>query len=420
MGKITCLGACQEVGGSGFLVNANNRKILLDYGIYLRRKNPFPITVQPKEIDAIFLTHAHLDHSGALPLMYITGNPPIYTTKITMDVLRVLLEDYLNISEAILPYDEGEIESMRENFVKTSYGDIINVGEDFNVMIIDAGHIPGSYMALIEVTGKRILYTGDINIRDTLLVKGAKPNLPEIDYLIMESTYALTNHPPREELEKEFIESINQVVDKGGVVLIPAFALSRSQEVLCILKKYNFENQIILDGMAREISRIFLRYPKYFRDFKLLKDAHSQIEYIEGRKSREIAIKNGGVIIAPAGMLSGGAALYYARQLANDEKHGIFIVGYQLPGTPGRVLLDTGKLPVNGGVLDVQAQVKYFDFSAHAGSQELIEFIKSVPGNPTIIPVHGEPESVKYLADYASRELGLNTILPVSGETVEI
>ncbi len=420
MGKITCLGGCQEVGGSGFLVSANNRNILLDYGIYLRRKNPFPITVAPRDIDAIFLTHAHLDHSGALPLMYITGNPPIYATKITMEVLRVLLEDYLKISEAILPFDEGEIASIRENFVKTSYGDIINVGEDFNVTIIDAGHIPGSYMALIEVNGKRILYTGDINLRDTLLVKGAKPDLPEIDYLIMESTYALTNHPPREELERDFINAVNEVVEKGGVVLIPAFALSRSQEVLCILEKYNFENQVILDGMARDISRIFLRHPKYFRDFKLLKDAHSGIEYIERRKTREIAIKNSGVIIAPAGMLSGGAALYYARQLADDERHGIFIVGYQLPGTPGRVLLETGKLPVNGGLLDVQAQVKYFDFSAHAGRQELMEFIKSIRGSPTIIPIHGEPESCKYLAEYASKELGLNTLLPAAGDVIEI
>ncbi len=420
MGKITCLGACQEVGGSGFLVNANNRKILLDYGIYLRRKNPFPLTVPPRDVDAVFLTHAHLDHSGALPLMYITGNPPLYTTKITMEVLRVLLEDYLKISDAILPYDEGEIESIRENVMKTSYGDIINVGEDFDITILDAGHIPGSYMALIEVNGKRILYTGDINIRDTLLVKGAKPDLPEIDYLIIESTYALTIHPPREGLEKEFINSINEVIEKGGTVLVPAFALSRSQEILCILKKYNFENQITLDGMAREISRIFLHHPKYFRDFKLLKDAHSNVEYIGGRKSRGSAVKNGGVIIAPAGMLSGGAALYYARHIANDERNGIFIVGYQLPGTPGRVLLETNKLPFNGGLLDVQAQVKYFDFSAHAGSKELIEFIKSVPGEPTVIPVHGEPESCKYLADYAAKELGLNTILPVSGDTIEI
>ncbi|MEM2109508.1 MAG: MBL fold metallo-hydrolase [Candidatus Odinarchaeota archaeon] len=420
MGKITCLGACQEVGGSGFLINANNRTILLDYGIYLRRKNPFPITVAPKDVDAIFLSHAHLDHSGALPLMYITGNPPIYATKITMEVLRVLLEDYLNISEAILPYDESEIDNIRENLVKTMYGDMVNVGDGFNITIIDAGHIPGSYMALIEVNNRKILYTGDMNIKDTLLVNGTKPNLPEIDYLIIESTYALTNHPPREELEREFVNSINEVVEGGGVVLVPAFALSRSQEVLCILKKHGFKHHVILDGMAREISSIFLKHPKYFRDFKLLREAHSAVDYVNGRKDREIVVKQGGVIISPAGMLSGGAALYYARQIANSDKHAIFIVGYQLPSTPGRILLETKKLPFNGGLLDVKSQIKYFDFSAHAGREELTEFIKNTPGKPTVIPIHGEPESCRTLAEFASGELGLNTFLPKNGDVIEI
>lgn len=420
MSKIFCLGACQEVGGSGFLIKNGNRSILLDYGIYLRRQSPFPVTVPPREVDAIFLSHAHLDHSGSLPLMYITGNPPIYTTKITMDVVRVLLEDYLGISEVILPYEEGEIDSIQDNLIKVSYGDVINVGDNFDISIIDAGHIPGSFMTLIDLNGKRILYTGDVNIRDTMLLKGAEINLPEIDYLITESTYALTKHPPREILEKEFVNSINSIMENDGLVLIPAFALSRSQEVLCILNKYNFKYPVIIDGMARKISKIFLKHPRYFRDFRLLEEAHKMTSYIKSRHDRDSVIRESGVIISPAGMLSGGAALYYASQMSNSDKNGIFMVGYQLPGTPGKMLLESRKLPLNGGLLNVNSQVKYFDFSSHCGREELIELIKRVPGDPVIIPVHGEAEACKYLSNYVNRELGLKSVLPKNGDAIEL
>ncbi|MHA1410245.1 MAG: MBL fold metallo-hydrolase [Candidatus Odinarchaeia archaeon] len=300
MGKIKFLGACKEVGGSGFYIKSGERNILLDYGIYLRRETPFPITVSPRDVDAIFVSHAHLDHTGALPLMYITGNPPLYTTKISLELIMLILNDFLNISRTPLPFEEEEIFAIRENTVKINYGDEIKLGNDFEITIIDAGHIPGSAMFLIKTPKKTILYTGDVNIRDTLLLKGAEIELPEVDYVITESTYALRNHPPREELEKNLVESITEVVENNGIVIIPAFAISRSQEILCVLEKYHVDYPIYLDGMARKVSRIFLKNPSFFRDFDLLQRAHKNVEFIKNKRQRKSIITDGGVIISPA------------------------------------------------------------------------------------------------------------------------
>jgi putative mRNA 3-end processing factor len=420
MTSINFLGACKDVGGSGYLIKSGNRNILLDYGVYLRRENPFPITVSPKDVDAIFLSHAHLDHSGSLPLMYITGNPPLYMTKITLDLIIVLLEDFIKISETILPFEEDELYSIKENTVKINYGDKIKLGEDFEIDILDAGHIPGSMMILVKANGKNILYTGDVNINDTLLLNGAKIDLPPIDYIITESTYALKEHPPREQLEKEFIEKIINTIENDGSVLIPAFAISRSQEILCILEKYDINYQIYLDGMARKVSRIFLKYPKFFRDYGLLSKAHRDIDFVRNRRQRDKILNENSVIIAPAGMLNGGAALFYANQIRDNPKNSIFLVGYQVPGSPGRMLLDENKLKLNGGSYKVNSKIDYFDFSSHSGSKDLLKMIEKLPGNPTVITVHGEPEACQELADRVKNEIGLKTFTPNAGDSIDI
>ncbi|MHA1836034.1 MAG: MBL fold metallo-hydrolase, partial [Candidatus Odinarchaeia archaeon] len=407
MGKLKFLGACRIVGGSGILVESGTRQIILDYGIYLRKENPFPITISPKYIDGIFLTHAHLDHSGSLPLMYITGNPPLYSTKMTSELIEILLNDYINVSETPLPFEEEEILRIKENTVSVDYGDEVIFDDNLKVKIYDAGHIPGSMMVLLEINNKKILYTGDVNLNDTMLLKGATLELPEVDYVITESTYALTEHPPREELEKKFIQSILEVLENDGVVLIPAFAVSRSQEILCILRKYDIDFPIVLDGMARRVSKVFLKNPKFFRDFELLKEAHRDVEIIRNKRQREKIVNQNCIVVSPAGMLSGGAALYYASQIFKDPKNAIFIVGYQVPGSPGRVLLEQNKLLLNGGAYEVSSQVEYFDFSSHCGSEELIRLIKNIPGNPKVITIHGEEESCAFLAERVKNELGL-------------
>jgi len=418
--EITFLGGCKEVGGSGVLIRSGDDAILLDYGIYLRRTSSFPESVPPKEIKGVFLTHAHLDHSGALPLLYISGEVPVYATPVTFEATELLLNDLLKISEAFLPFEEAEIFRFKESSIHIKPGETIRVGTDITVKAFDAGHIPGSLSYVVEVEGKRILYTGDINTQETQLLKRADTNYPKLDIAIVESTYALREHPDRRKLEEDFIESVMEIVEGGGIVLVPAFAISRSQEILCVLYTYGFDYPIYLDGMAKKASRIFLKYPSYFRDYELFYNAHKKTRWVKGEKVRKRILKEPGIVIAPAGMLSGGSAVFYAEHILQDADNGVFLVGYQVPGTPGRMLLESGKLPVANDIISASAAVKYFDFSAHCGRTQLLDLVRSFKGNPQVLTVHGEPDACISFAEEINEEVGLNTFIPERGETIEI
>ena len=393
MVQITFLGGCQEIGGSGVLIESNHKKILLDYGIYLRKIKRFPLHIPPRELSAIFLTHAHLDHSGATPLLYITENIPLYATPITLELTEILLNDLIKISEYFLPFERAEVVRMFQCAIPTKYAEKISIGKDLNVKTIDAGHIPGSFSVLVEAERKKILYTSDINTLETQLLNGANIDIQDLDVLIIESTYGLRDHIDRKELEKGFINAIHETVEDDGTALIPAFAISRSQEILCILRSHNLNYPVSFDGMGRVASRIMLKHPQYLRDYKLFKKAHNKAHWVKNRRERARIASEPGVIVAPAGMLNGGNAVYYAEQLLNNQDNAIFLVGYQVPGTPGRVLLDKKELPIDGISHKVNASVEHFDFSSHCGRKQLMDIVKGIKGSPSVVVVHGEEEA---------------------------
>ncbi|MFX0068366.1 MAG: MBL fold metallo-hydrolase [Candidatus Hodarchaeota archaeon] len=420
MVQISFLGGCQEIGGSGVLIESNHQKILLDYGIYLRKIRRFPLHVSPRELSAIFLTHAHLDHSGAIPLLYMSENIPLYATSITLELTEILLNDLIKLSEYFLPFERAEVTRMFQCGIPTNNAGKISIGKTFNVKTIDAGHIPGSFSVLIEVEGKKILYTSDINTLETQLLNGANIDIQELDVLIIESTYGLRDHIDRKELEKGFIDAIYETVEDDGTALIPAFAISRSQEILCILHSYDLNYPVSFDGMGKVASRIMLKYPQYLRDFKLFKKAHNNAHWIKSRKERDRIASEPGVIVAPAGMLNGGNAVYYAQRLLDNQDNAIFLVGYQVTGTPGRVLLDKKELPINGTSHKVNASVEYFDFSSHCGRKQLMNIIKGIKGSPSIFVVHGEEESCKTFAEDIKTIFGLSALAPKNGQTYQI
>ncbi|MFX0097076.1 MAG: MBL fold metallo-hydrolase [Candidatus Hodarchaeota archaeon] len=420
MVQITFLGGCQEIGGSGVIIESNNQKILLDYGIYLRKMKRFPLHVPPRELSAIFLTHAHLDHSGALPLLYISENIPLYATPITLELTEILLKDLIKLSEYFLPFEMAEVTRMFQCGIPINNSEKISVGKTFNVKTIDAGHIPGSFSVLVEVERKKILYSSDINTLETQLLTGANIDIQELDALIIESTYGLRDHIDRKELEKGFINAIYETVEDDGVALIPAFAISRSQEILCILHSHDMNYPVSFDGMGKVASRIMLKYPQYLRDYKLFQKAHNNSKWIKNKRERDRITSEPGVIVAPAGMLNGGNAVYYAQRLLNNQDNAIFLVGYQVTGTPGRVLIDKKELPINGIPHKVNASVEYFDFSSHCGRSQLMDIIKGVKGNPSVFVVHGEEEACKTFAKDVKTKSGLSAIAPENGQTYQI
>ena len=421
--RIRFLGGAGEVGRSSIALSSGNTTVLLDYGILLDHEPSFPLHIQPRNLDGILLTHAHLDHSGGIPLFYLRGKIPLYTTKLTLKLSRILINDLIKLSGYFLPYEDLNVDTMERCFIPASYGKKFRI-KDLNFEFRDAGHIPGSAQIIIKVAEdnreKTIVYTGDINLRKTKLLNAVDVNHGEISCLILESTYATEDHPPRQEVEKAFVKRVKEVVEDGGTVLVPAFSVGRSQEVLCILAEQNFDYPVVMDGMALEVNKVLLEYPEYFRDYELLKYALSSVEWVERWKDRRLAVKKPCVIISPAGMLQGGAAAFYVKEVAKRSRNAIFLVSFQIPGTPGRKLLEEKKIFFGGRKINVEAEVERFDFSSHAGESELKELLKNVEGNPTVFLVHGSREKSEKLAEWVKTELGMPVFVPSIGDTFKI
>ncbi len=301
------------------------------------------------------------------------------------------------------PYTMKDIESVGRSAVTIDYGDLLKIGS-FEVQVHSAGHIPGSCM--FEMNGKRtVLFTGDFHTIDTHLVEGASPVV--CDVLIMESTYAGRSHPDRRETESAFLAKIKEVVERGGVALVPCFAVARTQEILMTLADSDFE--VWLDGMGREVSQHYLRHTSYVRSRRDLRRALKRTEIVRSPYGREKAL-GGDVIVTTGGMMDGGPVMFYLDRLKDDTRNGVLLTGYQVEGTNARSLIDQGTVEIKGAKTGVSCEVVYFDFSAHAGHEELVEFVEGCDPS-TVILMHGD--SRQDLADDLS---GLECLLPKEGE----
>lgn len=415
IGLIKFLGSAREVGRAAIYVKSEKTKILLDYGVMLDHVPGFPMHISPREVDAIIMTHSHLDHSGAIPTFFIRDKKPVYGTKLTFEFSNLLIKDFIHLSSYYLPFEIIELRSMTKSCVNLDYRVKHTIG-DVEIQLLDSGHLPGSALALLEAEEKRLVYTSDYNSQETRLLRGADIDYGEIDALVIESTYADEDHTERTTLEKRFVESIYEVIEAGGTVLVPAFSVGRSQEIACILAAHNFEHPVTVDGMAREANRILMDNREYLKDSKLFMDAVHMANWVEGWKDRRIAVKKPSVIISPAGMLKGGPASFYIEQIGKKSSNAVFLVGYQVPGTPGRELLEKGRCVIDGKMRKVKAKVDFFDFSSHAGAKELKETVKKLKGNPTVYVVHGANGNCQKFADWIKDEAGFEAKAPKPGE----
>lgn len=417
--EIKFLGGTREVGRIAIAVKTDKTQVLLDYGIMMDREPGFPMHIAPKDVDALILTHCHLDHSGALPIFYIQDKRPLYATRLTLELTQLLIKDFIHLSGYYLPFEYLELKYMTQKSVYTNYGEKKTVG-DISFQLLDAGHIPGSAQILLEAEGKRILFTSDFNTSKTRLLPPAENNYGELDALIMETTYADSDHSERLELEKNFVAHVTDVVEKGGTVLVPAFSIGRSQEIACVLAAHHFEYPTTIDGMARAANRIMMDNTQFLRDPALFMNAVHRAMWVDGWRDRRVATKKPGVIISPAGMLKGGPAAFYISKLGKKSRNAVFLVSYQIPGTPGHELLEKGMCVIDGKVRKVKAQVEHFDFSSHSGASQLREVVKNLEGTPTVFTVHGAEGNCEKFAKWVKKNVGFKAIAPKAGDRFTI
>jgi putative mRNA 3-end processing factor len=419
---VKVLGAANQVGRSGFLVNCNGTNVLLDYGVLFGRRGAppeYPLHVKPKDLDAIIITHAHLDHSGNVPSLFVSGNTDVYATPPTFDLSQLLIEDMLKITKDAQPFGLPELNNMMRNAKDIGFRQKITKG-NATFELRESGHVIGGSTVLVESEKKKMFYTGDIKTAGSRMLREADLDIGDIDLLIIESTYSQTEQIPRKESENQLIEFANEVMDRKGVLFVPSFSVERSQEIACILRSSNFKHKVIMDGMALKVNDIMFRHPDYLREPEVFADAINQSIAVKDHDKRKRAIEEPCVVISPAGMLVGGNATYYLQQLSFNSKNGIALVSYQGEGTPGKKLLDTGKVNTRGKDLNVAAEIKQFQFSGHADRKELFDIVKKIKGNPKVLTVHGDMESCEKFSQEIHDQFGLDAHAPLVNEIISI
>ncbi|WP_254273024.1 MBL fold metallo-hydrolase [Haloarcula marina] len=409
--KIRLLGGADEIGRSAVLVDDS---LLLDYGIASESPPQYPVgEVDP---DAVVVSHGHLDHAGAVPALMSSGDlPPVHWTPPTRDLATTLAEDTLKLhgSTPRCPFTDTDVRRLTQASVTHGYEESFEAA-GYEVTLFNAGHIPGSAHVLVDDGDIRLLYTGDFHTGDQRLVAPSTAR-PEADAVICESTYSDVTHEARDRVEKRFAESLQQTVWQGGTVVVPAFAIGRTQEAMLVCNAHDIDCYV--DGMGQRVTEQLKRHPEFLRDADALRGATSSTRFVTGRdgQRRRIAEQNT-VIITTSGMLNGGPAMTYVPAIRHHPTNKVALTGYQVEGTPGRELLETGSAELDGRVMPVSAQVELHQFSAHADREGLFDFLDSYREVPVLVN-HGDRTGA-FAGEL--REDGFAASAPELGETVRV
>lgn len=385
-------------------------KVLFDYGMTPSDPPGYPMPLPPGLGNA-FLSHAHLDHIGMAPVIARKGTTVI-ATGTTCRMAEIMLEDALKVARLegyTSQYSPKDVRRLLTNMRPVDNGDIFRLN-GAEVELTPAGHIPGAAMFLYRGT-KDILFTGDVQRGPSHLV-GPSRMLP-CDVLVMESTYAGREHPDRAATEVDFVRAVETVLEAGGRVVIPAFAMGRSQEIMMVLAGKGFN--VWIDGMARAVNDAYVRSGRGLRDPHAFRDALNGVNIVQGKRDRYEAAHSADVVISPSGMLDGGPALYYLGSIARDPKSAVFLTGYQVEGSNGRELVESGTITIGGVKLRPSCQVQKFDFSSHAGHSDLVAMAREASPK-TVVLMHGDKREILKQA----LEGEFNVITPENGEPFEI
>ena len=443
--RLHALGGFNEVGRSMMVLETKNSKVILDAGVSVGNEKEFFPYIEDtfgdkiEEIDAVIISHAHLDHIGFLPVLFKMGyDGPVYCTPPTRDLGALLLLDFIDVflkEGREPPFTERDVKKMVLNCITRNYGEVTDVTPDMKVTFHNAGHILGSATVHVHIGNGlyNVLYSGDIKFVNTRLLSAAHTVYPRVETLILESTYGGRNdiHPPREKSDEMLRNIIVETMEKGGSVLIPVFAVGRAQEILLTLediyRKEDFQWPVYIDGMIKEASAIHTAYPEFMRkDVQsriLSNDSPFEADFIvevKGKDRKSIVEEGESIILAPSGSLTGGPSVEYFKYMAEDERNTVVLVGYQFEGSLGRkIQRGVKEVPVigeNGKLkpLQVKLRVETLDgFSGHADRRQLESFVSKLSVKPKrIIVNHGDPKKVKELRVDLARKFRVETLSP--------
>jgi len=445
--RLTFLGGAREVGRSCTLVETPQSNLLIDCGIKagVYNEHGFPV-LSTKEfdlsaIDAIIISHAHLDHVGFLPYLYELGlDAPIYMTEPTLDIYTLLITDFIEVMQKNAVNPLFTAKGLRESIkrvITLEYNEVTDITNDVKLTFQNAGHIIGSALVHLHIGEglHNIVYALDQKFDKSTLLDPAFKDFKRVETLIIESTYGAKEDvfPKRREVEKELVDYINQVMKNNGIALIPSFAVERAQDIMAILARENFEYPVFVDGMIWDATSIYTVYPEYLGKHgrKLVREKvfnKDIFKRVSTRSEREKVIEERpSVIISTSGMLTGGPAVEYFKKLCEDERNALVFVGFQAQGTLGRKILDGAKevqLEEDGKLktFKVNMQIKYLKgLSGHSDRRQLIAYVNNLPSKPKrIFVVHGEESKAISLANTYQKLFKIESYAPRILETLRV
>ena len=446
------LGAAREVGRSCLLVSTPESRILLDCGIHPGAKGPlnsYPrldwLDMSLDDVDAVVISHAHLDHVGFLPVLFKHGyKGPVYMTEPTLALSTLLLMDALKVSQSegkSAPYSGDDLRMMIAHTVTLPYNLVTDITPDVKLTLYNAGHILGSSIVHLHVGdgAHNVVYTGDFKFDNTRLFQAAYFNFVRAETLVMESTYGSRSDvmPPRVETEQVFAASLRQTLENGGKVLVPVPAVGRAQEIMLVINELVKsgaipEVPVYLEGMLKEATGIHLLYSDYLSPFlrsevketgfdPFLADWYTVVD--SPRRRAEIVQERGpSIIMATSGMLEGGPSIYYFSELAENPANKVLFVSYQVPGTTGRHVLDSPSKEVNlfdpstgrMRVLRVNAAVERIEgFSGHSDFNQLTRYVSRLQRKVRrVLVIHGERKKAEEFAFHLQQHMKVNSYAP--------
>ncbi len=463
--KVTFLGAAEIVTGSCYLIETGKKNFLVDCGLFQGKEeelNERPFEFDVSSIDFMILTHAHIDHSGRIPKLVKEGfSGPVYCTKATADLCSIMLPDSGHIQEMetewqnrkrlragrelIKPlYTAEDAVQALQYFQQLYYGDVLEIDDNISIRLMDAGHILGSSIVEIWIKERgetiKLVFSGDLGQNNQPILRDPD-TIKEADYLFVESTYGNRLHEKFEDRVEKLHEIIDKTVKRGGNVIIPSFAIGRTQELLYHLNELKEDPsnrflegvKVFIDSpLAISATKIFQDNPQCFDEntVKLLKSGDNPFEFDDlyftrkAEESMEInKIKGGAVIISASGMCDAGRVKHHLKYNLWRPQASVVFVGYQAVGTLGRLIEDGAKeVKILGDEIGISAEIYRIEgFSGHADRDGLLKWISAFTVKPKkVFMVHGEKDSAEELAKYAAEKLGFETVIPQMGETIDI
>ena len=455
--RITLLGAAREVGRSAILVQTRESQVLLDCGINPGSTKPFegfPRLDVPQfdieSLDAVVVSHAHLDHCGLLPYLFKHGyDGPVYCSAPNISLMTLLQLDYLDVLSKQglpLPYDQKDVREAVLHTIPLRYGVVTDIAPDIRLTLHNAGHILGSSVIHLHIGEgyHNIVYTGDFKYGKTMLLEAAAAEFPRVETIITESTYAALTDimPSRADAEKNLVSILNETLEKDGKAIIPVPAVGRAQEIMLVIDEYMRRGElkeapVFIEGMISESTAIHMAFPEYLSRevrnkiineginpfeseyFTIVEHPSARSEVIEGEPC---------IILATSGMLEGGPIIDYFQNLAHDERNSLVFVSYQIEGTLGRRIQkgasEVSIMDEDGKIKVIKVGLKVYTvegFSGHSDRRQIINYLRRVaPKAENIIVCHGERSKCLALADFLRRKHKVNAIAPDILETVKL